>query len=93
MSEPTKITTREEVAYFFPANGRTFEIDEIRNAVDGNIEIIHIDDDQIMIINEEGKFSKAPNLLATRIAHLYGAISERDYICGDVVICPSPMLP
>ena len=45
-----------------------------------------------MIVNEEGKFSKGYNSIATALAHLHHAIGSEDFIAGDAVICPSTML-
>ena len=53
---------------------------------------MRINDEQIMIVNEEGKFGKPYNPIASAIAQLNGAIASRDYICGNVVLCPSSML-
>lgn len=76
-----------------PADGRAFTLGEVQNVVDGYIEIVHLDDERIMIINEEGKFGKPYNPIATDVAHIFRAIIVNDYICGDVVVCPSYMLP
>lgn len=93
---PTKayqITTGGEIAEISTWNGVTFELDEVQKAVEGYIEVVRLTEKQIMIVNEEGKFDKRYNAFATAIAHLHGAIPVRDYICGNVVICPSEMLP
>lgn len=86
------ITEKCGVSQINPRNGKDFELDEAQRYVDGYIEVVRLTDDQIMIINEEGKFTKGCNQIATAIAHLHRAICQRDYIAGDVVICPSKML-
>lgn len=86
------ITTKGEVSQIFPKNGTEFELEETQRCVDGYIEIVYLTDEQIMIINEDGKFTKNCNQIATAIAHLHRAIGRDDYIAGDVVICPSKML-
>ncbi len=87
------VTVSGSVVEITPKNGRTFELEEVQSRVDGYIEIVRLNDKQIMIVNEEGKFSKEYNPFASAIADLNHAIRQGDYICGDVVICPSEMLP
>lgn len=86
------ITEKCEVSQITPKNGEEFELEEAQRYVDGYIEILYLTEEQIMIINEEGKFTKNCNQIATAIAHLHHAIGRGDYIAGDVVICPSKML-
>lgn len=81
------------IVEIFPENGKTFELEEVQSKVDGYIEVIRLTDEQIMIVNEEGKFCKEYNALATGIADIHHALRAGDYICGDIVICPSAMLP
>ena len=93
---PTKayqITVGGDIFEISPKNGKTFELEEAQAHVEGYIEIVHLSKDQIMIVNEEGKFDKEYNAIATGIAELHHALLRGDYICGNVVICPSPMLP
>ena len=86
------ITVEGEFVEISPENGKEFRLDEAQKKVDGLIEIVYLNDMQIMIINEEGKFGKKYNPFATAIANLYHALWEDDYICGDVIVCPSAML-
>ena len=88
-----KITIEGEMHEISPKNGKTFELKEVQDYVEGYIEIVHLNKDLIMIINEEGKFNKGFNVTATQIAYQYNAIRDGDYICGDVVVCPSRRLP
>lgn len=87
------VTVSGNITEIIPENGETFELGEVQNRVDGYIEVVRLNDVQIMIVNEEGKFSKEYNPSASAIAELHKAIQRDDYICGDVVICPSAMLP
>lgn len=94
--QPTKayqITVEGDIFEISPNNGKTFELEEAQAKVEGYIEIVHLNKDQIMIVNEEGKLNKGYNAIATGIAELHHALWSGDYICGNVVICPSPMLP
>jgi len=92
---PTKayhITVAGEITEIKPANGEDFKLEEVKSRVEGYIEVVNLNEEQIMIVNEEGKFDKSYNMFATAIAHLHRAIAERDCICGNVVVCPSSML-
>lgn len=86
------ITEKYEVSQIEPKNGNDFGLEELQKFIDGYIEIVWLNDEQIMIVNEEGKFTKGCNQIATAIAHLHRAIGQHDYIAGDVVLCPSTML-
>ena len=87
------ITEKDVISQRYPKDGKEFDLEEVQRYVDGYIEIVYLTDEQIMIVNEDGKFTKGYNQIATAIAHLYRAIAHRDYIAGNVVICPSKMLP
>lgn len=75
-----------------PKNGTDFSLEELQKAVDGLIEIVNLKNGEIMVVNEEGKFTKQLNPCATFIAHMHKAIAANDYIAGDVVFCPSEMV-
>lgn len=92
---PTKayyITVDGVIKEIRPENGTDFRLEEAQGFVDGYIEIVWLSTDQIIIINEEGKFNKEYNAIATGIAELHKALLAGDYICGDVIICPAGML-
>ena len=78
--------------YRSPSNGTDFSLAELQEAVDGKIEIIRLTDVVIMVVNDEGKFTKHVNAVATILALLNGAIFRTDYVCGDVLLCPSDMV-
>lgn len=86
------ITVRGEISQISPVNGKDFQLEEVQNKVEGYIEIVSLSERQIMIVNEEGKFNKDYNSIATVIANTHRALGPGDYICGDVVICPQEML-
>lgn len=87
------ITVQGEIAEIAPKNGRDFQLEEAQSLVEGYIEVLFLNSDWIMIINEDGKFSKEYNQKATQIAHSWQAIRWNDYICGDVIVCLSKQLP
>lgn len=69
-----------------PKNGTDFTLEELQGYVGGYIEIIHLNDGRIMVINEEGKLLDLPvNLLATVQYQLsFGPI---DQIYGNALVC------
>lgn len=71
-----------------PKNGSDFSLEELKEIVRGYIEILPLDDDEIMVLNEDGKCKNlAINAMATyrlQVAGYHG-----DYIVGDVLICRS----
>lgn len=87
------ITVEGRIDEISPNNGKAFQLEEVQKRVEGFIEIVYLSKDRIMIVNEEGKFDKEQNVIATGIANLFHALWRGDYICGDVVVCPSLMLP
>lgn len=87
------ITVGGEILEISPLDGKEFELEEAQRKVDGLIEIVYLNERQIMIVNEEGKYCKPYNQFATAIAELNHALWADDYICGDVIICPTEMLP
>lgn len=70
-----------------PSNGCSFNLEECQQVVDGYIEIVYLQPDMVMVINEEGKFTKEPNSVATMIARAHNAICPNDYIAGNCLIC------
>lgn len=74
------IKTTGEVIETSPANGTDFSLEELRAVVGGFIEIVHLRDGRLMVVNEEGKLDGLPiNELAS---NLYP-----DLIVGDVLVC------
>lgn len=70
-----------------PANGQTFTLEELQEAVGGYIEMITVGE-AYFVLNEEGKLNKLPlNNVATAMALAYDAIWEDDFIGGNVLIC------
>ena len=64
-----------------PRNGRYFKLRELQKIVDGHIEILTLNGNEMMVVNEEGKIHDLPlNLQATELFGL-------DVIVGDVLVC------
>lgn len=68
-----------------PANGTDFQLKEAQTIVGGRVELVHLFDGRIMLINEEGKLEGLPlNVEATRLF-----LVDRngyDIIVGDVLV-------
>lgn len=77
-----------------PKNGVHFTLDELQGYVAGYIEIIRLNEGEIMVINEDGKFIKGATLnrAATDIAARNSAIWGHDYIVGHALVCQNSMV-
>lgn len=74
-----------------PQNGTDFSLEELQKYVDGYIQVIqlHNQEDEILVINEDGKDRYPTNQTATELALFNRAIFHWDWIDGDVVLCKS----
>ena len=71
-----------------PKNGKKFGLKEAQELVRGYIQIIPLDGENVMVMDEEGKFKhNIANSTATIIAEQHNALLPGDYIVGDVIIC------
>ena len=76
-----------------PANGKTFTLAELQGAVGGDIELVYLGDDLVMVVNENGKLlNLAQNELATWTAQPGLYLFLDDVIVGDAVVAPDYML-
>jgi len=90
---PTIITTDNRYSFTNPANGKDFKLKELQAVVEGYIELVHLSDKVVMVVNEEGKCDNLePNSIATAIARKVGAIPLNDYIAGNVLVCDDAMV-
>lgn len=81
------IKTNGDVIEVAPKNGSTFELQELKNMVDGFIEIVYLNDKQIMVVNEEGKLNNLPfNPIATEVFRLAHQPAN-DFIVGNALLC------
>lgn len=88
MNNARYITFDGQMEIVVPSNGYTFGLDELRGFVGGNIEIVRLGDGLLMVVNAEGKLLALPfNFSATCWFQYYCGAS--DFICGNVLICPS----
>ena len=73
-----------------PKNKHDFSLEELQRIVGGYIEILHIGNDKIMVIDEEGKLKEKPaNEAATMFFMQAGYY---DTIVGDVLVCDDEMV-
>lgn len=80
--------TNGEVIEVSPKNNRDFTLEELQNFVEGDIEIINLTTEKILIVNEEGKINKLPfNESATELWREY--YGRTDYIVGNALLCNS----
>jgi hypothetical protein len=74
-----------------PENGTDFQLEELQRIVGGYIEIIGLFDNEIMVVNEEGKLADLP--INENATELYNEADDfYDYIVGDVLVCDSSMV-
>ena len=76
-----------EITEICPSNGSDFQLEELQEYVGGYIDIVNLDNGNIMVVNDDGKFTCELNDKATDMAHYNHAIFADDYISGDVVVC------
>ena len=77
--------TNGEVIETSPKNGTNYTLDELKEIVGGYIEIIHLTNNKIMLINDEGKLINLPhNENATILYRL--CLDTTDFIVGDVLV-------
>lgn len=71
-----------------PANGKTFDLEEMQKLVGGLIEIIDLKDGRCLVVNEEGKLTGLPrNDKATGLWEESFGLS--DVIVGNAIVCES----
>lgn len=63
-----------------PKNGKTFELEELQGFVHGNIEIVHVRGNRLLVVDDEGLFKQLPmNFNASSVAGML--------IVGDALLC------
>lgn len=77
--------TNGEIIETEPKNGTDFSWEELNDIVGGNIEIIFLPN-ELIVLNENGKINNLPtNKLATKLYR--NSVLTLDYICGDALLC------
>lgn len=80
------ITAAGAISEVQPKNGKFFELDELQKIVEGYFEIIKLDNEQLMVVNEDGKLDDLPyNFFATQMYQR--STKALDYIVGNVLVC------
>ena len=77
-----------EILEISPKNGKDYSLEELRDIVDGYIEIVFDKTrESIMVVNEEGKLYNLPfNTNATRWMN-DNTYHIDDYVVGDALVC------
>ena len=72
-----------------PADGQHYTLEELKSVVGGGyIEIVHLPDGRLMVLDEQGKLNKLPfNVEATDLFTLGKVVTVSDDIAGDVLVC------
>lgn len=74
------IKTTGEIIDTEPSNGTDFSLTELQAIVGGFIELVHLPDGRLMVVNEDGKLNGLP--FNKKASELYP-----DTIVGDVLVC------
>lgn len=74
------IKTTGEIIETDPSNGTDFSLTELQAVVGGFIEVVHLPDGRLMVVNDEGKLNGLP--VNPKASELYP-----DIIVGDVLVC------
>ena len=74
------IKTTGEIIETEPSNGTDFSLTELQAVVGGFIEVVHLPDGRLMVVNDEGKLNGSP--VNPKASELYP-----DIIVGDVLVC------
>lgn len=75
-----------------PKNNHKFQLEELQNYMQGDIEIISLTKNLVMVINENGVSSGLPyNFLATQIMVEY-CPNIKDVIIGNAIVCSSDLV-
>ena len=78
--------TNGGVTEISPKNRTYYTLEELKEIVGGYIEIIHLTENKIMVINDEGKLINLPhNENATILYRL--CLDTIDFIVGDALVC------
>lgn len=76
-----------------PQVGTKFNLEELQEFVGGYIQVINLNEEQCMVVNENGKlYHLEMNAEASVIAHSFRAIFPNDFIFGDAVIINNSQL-
>lgn len=82
------IKSSGEIIEVEPKNGKDFKLEEVKEIVDGWVELVYLPDGRYMLVNEEGRIHKLPvNLEASKLLYDLSDIVLGRFISGDVLVC------
>ena len=73
--------TSGDTEAFQPASGNRYSLKELQTAVDGFIELVHLDSQQVLVVNEDGLRLRLP--VNDKASDIAGRL-----IVGDSLLCP-----
>ena len=74
--------TNGEIIPILPKNKKAFTLSELQEIVGGYIELVHLNDGRVMVVNEEGKINGLDYNLQGTLAY------RKDIIVGNVLVSP-----
>lgn len=76
-----------EIVEVEPENGSDFSLEELKQVTDGLLEVVWLNNEEMMIIDEEGKLKDLPyNRKATEV-FLKNHPTRNDFISGNALVC------
>ena len=81
MLDMTLFKTSGDTEAFPPARGNRYSLEELQTAVDGFIELVHLDSQQVLVVNEDGLRLRLP--VNDKASDIAGRL-----IVGDSLLCP-----
>jgi len=81
MLDMTLFKTSGDTEAFPPASGNRYSLEELQTAVDGFIELVHLDSQQVLVVNEDGLRLRLP--VNDKASDIAGRL-----IVGDSLLCP-----
>lgn len=92
MKDIALIKSDGTVTQIKPKNKRYFTLDELQKYVGGLIDIVNLPNSEyILVVNDEGAFEGKYNPTASLICTTY--YMKECIIFGDVIYCPSKLVP
>lgn len=75
-----------------PKNGTDFSLEELQKFVGGFIEVVRLNDDQIMVVNEEGAIKDMEYNPAASAIMIINPETPSEPIFGDVLVCDTDLV-
>ena len=87
MDKPKILKVKGRDKNVMPKNGHDFDLWELQEIVGGYVEFIHLTNQRIMVVDEDGKAKGKPiNEKATKLLQ-ETFVNRHQVIVGDVLVC------